>query len=87
MGILGSIDTVYRIVACHNALGLSLFHRNLKGGEINLPQGSLIHNGVHIHPPQFLRVGGKMLGAGGNSLRLNAPDIPCRQLAGKVGVF
>ena len=66
---------------------MSLLHGNLKAGEVNLPQGPLIHHAVAGHAQQLLGVGGKVLGAGGDAVRLDAPDETGGHFSRQVGVL
>ena len=81
---VGAVDTV---VGRHDGLGVPLLHRDLKAGEVDLTQGALVHHRVGGHPAQLLGVGGKVLGAGGHTVFLNAPDIAGRHLARQIGVL
>ena len=85
--ILVGISAVYKIVAGHNRLGMALGDGDFKARQVDFPQRPLVHHGVGGHPPQFLGVGGEMLGAGGNTVFLNAPDVGRGHFARQVGVF
>ena len=87
MGILVGIGAVDQVVAGHDGLGMALGDGNLEVGQVELPQGPLVHNRVGGHAAQLLVVGGKMLGAGGDAVFLDAADIGGGHLAGEVGVF
>ena len=87
MGILVGIGAVDLVVAGHDGSGLALFYGDLKAGKVDFPQRALVHHAVHGHPPQLLRIDGKMLGAGGDAVFLNAPDIGGGHFTGKIGVF
>ena len=85
--VLVSIDIVHLVVGGHDGLGVRLLDHDLKGGKVQLPQGALVQHRVAGHAAQFLTIYGKMLGAGGNAVFLNAPDVGGCHLAGKVGVL
>ena len=85
--ILIGIGLIDLVVAGHNGLGLALSDGNLKSSQIDFPERPLIQHGIHAHPPQFLRVCGKVLGAGGDTARLNPPDIRSRHFAGQIRVL
>ncbi len=87
MGVLVGVSTVDQVVAGHDGLGMALGDGDLKVGEVEFPQGALIHHRVGGHAAQFLAVGGKMLGAGGNAVLLNAADVSGGHLARQVGVL
>ena len=40
------LKPVYLVIACHQRSRPSLFHRNLKTGEIEFPERSLVHDGI-----------------------------------------
>ena len=87
VGIFIGVGAVHLIVAGHDCLCLALSDRDFKGGEVDFPQGTLVHHGVHAHPAQLLGVDGEMLGAGGDAIALNAPDVGGGHLAGQIRVF
>ena len=66
---------------------MTFLHRDLKPGEINFPQGALVHDGVRRHPPQLLGVSSKVLGTGGHAVLLDAPDIAGRHFTCQIGVL
>ena len=72
MFIFIGIDTIHLIVAGHDGFCFPFFYCYLKSCEIDFPQGSLIQNRVHSHPPQFLGIHCEMLWAGKHALALNA---------------
>ena len=87
MGILIGVGAVYFVVGGHDGLGAALFDGNFKVGEVQLPQGALVHHAVAGHAQQLLGVGRKMLGAGGNSVFLYAPDEGGCHFSAQVGVL
>ncbi len=87
MRILVSIHAVDPVVGGHDGLGATLLHRDLKPGEIDLPQRPLVHDGIGGHAAQLLGVGGEVLGAGGHAIFLDAPDIAGRHLARQIRIF
>ena len=48
------LEPVHLVVTRHQRAGLSLFDRNLKAGQVNLPERSLVDLGVQCHAPEFL---------------------------------
>ena len=85
--VLTGVGTVDLVVGGHEAPGPPLLHRDLETGEVELPQGALVHHTVRVHAQGLLAVDGEVLGAGGDAVGLDAPDIGRRQLAGQVGVL
>ena len=85
--VLARIGTVEPVVAAHHGPGAGLFHGGLKGGQINLLQGALVHAAVYRQAAGLLIVGGKMLDACAYAFALHTVDEPCGQLTGKVGVL
>ena len=79
--VLVGVGAVDEVVGGHDGPGLCLFDHDFKAGKIQLPQGALVQNRVTGHPAQLLAVGSKMLGAGGNAVFLDAPDIACRHFS------
>ena len=66
---------------------MPLFDGDFKPGQVNFPQGALVHDGVRSHTPRFLAVDGKVLRAGGYALGLDAANISRRQLAREIRVL
>ena len=87
MGVLVGVGAVDEVVAGHNGFGMCLFDNNLKAGQVQLAQAALVHHGVGRHTAQLLAVDGEMLGAGGDTLGLDAAHIACGHLAGEVGIL
>ena len=87
VGVLVGVGAVDQIVAGHDGPGFSLGNGDLEVGQVEFPQGALIHHRIGGHAAQFLAVGGKMLGAGGHAVCLDAADVRGGHLAGKVGIF
>ena len=87
MGMLMGIDAVNPVVGGHQRSDAALFYRHFKGWQVDLPEGTFIHNGVIGHTPQLLGVGGIMLDAGRNAVGLNAPDESSRHLAGEIRIL
>ena len=75
MFALVGVGVVHLVVGGHDGLGVRFFDHNFKGGEVQLPQGALVQHRVACHAAQLLTVGGKVLGAGGNAVFLNAADV------------
>ena len=86
-GILAGVGAVHPVVAAHQRPGTALPHRRLKGGQVNLTQGALVHPAVRRHAAGLLAVGSKMLGTGPHAFALYALDEPGGQLSGQEGVF
>ena len=85
--VLAGIGAVYAVVAAHQRPGAALPHGGLKGGQVDLVQGALVHAAVYRKAARFLAVGGKMLGAGGHALPLHALDEGGGQFPGQEGVL
>ena len=66
---------------------MPLFDGNFKPGQVNFPQGALVHDGIRSHTPRFLTVDGKVLRAGGYALGLDAANISRRQLAREIRIL
>ena len=66
---------------------MPLFYGNFKPGQVNFPQGALVHDGIRSHTPRFLTVDGKVLRAGSYALGLDAANISRRQLAREIRVL
>lgn len=75
MFILIRVNPVNSVIGRHDCMWISLFHRNLKCCQLNLPQRPLIHNRIRCHTAQFLRICRKMLRTCRYAKTLNAPDI------------
>ena len=87
VGVLVGVGAVYLVVGGHDGLGMALLDGDLKVGEVQLTQGALIHHAVAGHAQQLLRVGGKVLGTGGDAVFLHAPDEGGGHFAAQVGVL
>ena len=87
VGVFIGVNAVNHIVGRHDGLGMSFLHGNLKAGEVDFPQGTLVHHGAHGHAAQLLGVDSEVLRAGGNAICLNAPDVGSRHFTGQIGVF
>ena len=81
------VNAVDLVVGAHDGLGLAFLYGNLKTGEVDLTEGTLIHHTVIGHAAQLLAVCGKVLGAGGNAVLLHATHESSGHLAAQVGVF
>ena len=87
VGIFIGIDPVDLVITGHDRFGAALFHSDLEPGQIDLTERALVHDRVHGHPPKLLAVHREMLRAGVYSLALDPPNISCRHLSGKAGIF
>ena len=87
MLIFIGIDAVDHVVGGHDAFRLRFFDGDFKARQIEFPEGPFIYDGIGCLAPQLGIVGRKMLRTGGNAVFLDAADVACRQLAGKVRVF
>ena len=87
VGIFVGVGTVHLVIAGHDGLCAAFLYGDFKGGQVNLPQGALVHHGVHGHPPQLLGIDGKVLGTGGGTITLNAPDIGSSHLTGEIRIL
>ena len=87
MGVLVGVGAVDQVVGRHDGLGLSLFDHHLKARQVDLPEGALVQDGIRGHAPQLLAVGRKVLGAGGNAVFLDAPNVGGSHFAGQIGVL
>ena len=81
------INAVDLVIGAHDGLGLAFLHGNLKAGEVDLTEGTLVHHAVVGHTAQLLAVGGKVLGAGGDAVLLYAAHEGRSHLTAQVGVF
>ena len=87
VGVLVGVGAVDEVVGGHDGLGVGLLDHDLKAGEVELPEGALVQHRVAGHPAQLLAVDGKVLGAGGNAVFLDAPHIARRHFAGEERVL
>ena len=87
MGVLVGVGAVDKVIGGHDGLGLRLLDHHLEAGQVNFPQGALVHDGIRGHAAQLLTVHGKVFGAGGNAVFLDAADVGRRHLTGKVGIL
>ena len=87
MGVFVGVSAVYHVVAGHDGFGLALGDGHFKGSQVDFPKGPLVHHGIHAHPPQLLGVDGKVLGAGGNTVCLDAPDVGRAHFSRQIGVL
>ena len=87
VGVLVGVGAVDKVIGGHDGLGLRLLDHHLEAGQVDLPQGALVHDGIRGHAAQLLTVHSKVLGAGGNAVFLDAADIGRRHLTGKVGIL
>ena len=85
--VLIGIFAIHLVVGGHECSGMALLQGNLKPGQVDLPQGALIHNGIHRHAALFLGIDRKMLEAGVYPLALDASHIPRRHLSRKVRIL
>ena len=85
--ILVCIDPVNFIIAGHQCLRPAFFYRDLKSGEVYLPEGTFIQHRIHRHPALFLAVHRKMFWTGSHSLALDTPYITGCQFTGKIRIF
>ena len=87
VGVLVGVGAVDEVVAGHDGLGVRLFDDDFKAGQVEFPQGSLVDDGVRRHAAQLLAVDGKVFGAGGDTVGLDAAHVGRGQLAGEVRVL
>ena len=87
VGVLVGVGAVDEVVAGHDGLGVRLFDDDFKAGQVELPQGSFVDDGVRRHAAQLLAVDGEVLGAGGDAVGLDAAHVGRGQLAGEVRVL
>ena len=59
--VMAAVFSAEPVVGSHQRLRLSLFHRGLEAGEIELSERPLVHGSLHIEPACLLIVSGKML--------------------------
>jgi hypothetical protein len=74
-GVLVRVGAVDPVVGRHDRAGPGRLDHDAERGQVDLPQGALIDHGVRRHPAQLLRVGGVVLGAGGDAGRLDAAHV------------
>ena len=87
MAVLVGVSSVDEVIAAHDGLGLCFLDHDLKPGQVQFPQRAFIHHGIRRHAAQFLAVDGKVLGAGRNTVGLDAPHIARGHFAGKIRIF
>ena len=87
VGVLVGVGAVDKVIGGHDGLRLRFLDHHLETGQVNFPQGALVHDGIRGHAAQLLTVHGKVLGAGGNAVFLDAADVGRRHLTGKVGIL
>ena len=75
------------VVAGHDILGLALGNADFKALQIDFPQGPLGHLGIVVGAVGLLVVAGKVLGAGGDAVLLQAADHGGAGLAAYQGVL
>ncbi len=59
--VVGRMDAVYQIVACHDGHRLAFFDSDLEAFQVDLAQGTLGDDGVGTHTVVFLVIAGIML--------------------------
>ena len=87
VGVLVGVGAVDKVIGGHDGLRLRFLDHHLEAGQVNFPQGALVHDGIRGHAAQLLTVHRKVLGTGGNAVFLDAADVGRSHLTGKVGVF
>ena len=87
VGILAAVLPAELIVGAHDAQRAAFLDGGAEGGQINLAQRALVHEDVDGAALNFLVVGGKMLGAGGDALGLLALDVIDSNARREEGVF
>ena len=87
VAVLIGVSAVDQVVGAHDRLGVGLAYHDLEGREVVLAQGALVDHRVGRLATRLLAVGGKVLGAGGNALGLDAAHVGRGHLARKVGVL
>ena len=71
--VLGTVGPVELVVGAHHRPGLSFLHRGLEGGQVDLPQGALVHLGIDGEPLELLVVG-RVVFRGPNPFALHAAN-------------
>ena len=79
--------TVNLIIGGHDRPGLGFPHRRLKAGQINLPQGTFVHNLIDGHAAGFLVVYGKMLERGAHAHGLHTQNVVLGHLGREEGIL
>ena len=87
MAVLVGVSSVDEVIAAHDGLGLCFLDHDLKPGQVQFPQSAFIHHRIRRHAAQFLAVDGKVLGAGRNTVGLDAPHIARGHFAGKIRIL
>ena len=87
MLVFVGVNTVYLVVAAHNRFRATLFDGNLKTGEVDLTESSLIYHCVHCHTAKLLAVYSEMFCAGCCSCALHTADKSSCHFSGKIGIF
>ena len=87
MLVFVGVDTVYFVVAAHNRFRAALFDGNLKTGEVDLTESSLIYHCVHCHTAKLLAVYSEMFCAGCCSCALHTADKSSCHFSGKIRIL
>ena len=87
MLVLVGIDAVHEVVGAHDGHRVGLASDDLKPGEVDLAQRALVEDGVGRLAAHLLAVYGKVLGAGPDTVALDAAHKGGSHLAGEVGVL
>ena len=58
--VFASVNPVNFVVRGHNHPGFRLFYRKFKGAEVNLVEGTKIHDRIVDHAIALLRIAGEM---------------------------
>ena len=85
--VLVGVDAVDEVIGAHDALGRGLAGHDLEAGEVDLAQRALVDDGVGRLAAGLLGVHGEVLGAGADSLGLDAAHVGGGHLAREVGVL
>ena len=87
MLVFVGVNTVYLVVAAHNGFRAALFDGNLKTGEVDLTESSLIYHCVHCHTAKLLAVYSEMFCTGCCSCALHTADKSSCHFSGKIRIL
>ena len=85
--VLAAPDGIDFVIGAHDAGGPGVFHRQLKGAQVDFPEGPLVDLHAGLGPAGLLGVAGKVLHGGADSAVLTAVDIGGGHDAGQVGIL
>ena len=85
--VVGAVGAVDLVVGAHDRGRLGNLHCQLKGSQVQLPQGAVIENAVGGKTLVFLTVAGKVLQRCAHTVFLQAPNLRGGQQAGQQRIL